>query len=255
MPEEECPRGKACLCDVKIEDLSVIRDSELILDKVTFTVHCGELTALIGANGAGKTTLLRAILGQTEHTGRVIHESHDGGELHNVTVGYIPQYLIFDRGAPVSVSDFLIAGRSRRPVCFGRNKAGRAMALEALRAVSCEELADQPLGTLSGGELQRVMLAAALHPMPQLLILDEPVSGVDAAGAEQFYKTIDYIKENNHIAIAMVSHDLDLVHRYADKVVLINRRVLCQGTPDEVYDSEQFRDTFLGYAGKGGTEQ
>lgn len=234
------------LCSVRVKNLSVRKGGDVLLDNINLSFHCGELTALIGANGAGKTTLLRAVLGEIRHDGEILHEDHAGKNIQKVTVGYVPQHLEFDRGSPVSVYDFLALGRTKKPTCFFSSKKGslKTDIDAALREVGGEKIANRRIGELSGGELQRVLLAQALYPMPELMVLDEPVSGVDYAATEQFYKMIAHLRNENHIAIAMVSHDLELVRRYADKVILLNKQVLTQGTPEEVYASEEFRKIF-----------
>ena len=123
----------------------------------------------------------------------------------------MPQHLHFDRSAPVSVEDFLLAGRTNTPVFLSKKKAILDEIAQALENVGCLDLKKRRLGELSGGELQRVMLVNALYPLPELLILDEPVSGVDAKGSEIFYESILNLKKNYHMAIAMVSHDLGIV--------------------------------------------
>jgi zinc transport system ATP-binding protein len=175
----------------------------------------------------------------------VSFESHHGEKINSVTIGYVPQHLHFDKSAPVSVEDFLAVGRTKSPVFLRRKKQLIKDIDEALAAVGCLELKKRKLGELSGGELQRVMLANALYPLPELLILDEPVSGVDAQGSEIFYEAILNLKKNYHIAIAMVSHDLGIVREYADNVVLINKTVLKNGAPEEVFESEEFKKVFF----------
>ena len=157
----------------------------------------------------------------------------------------------FDRSAPVSVEDFLLVGRTSSPVCFMRNKKVSAQLDEALEAVGCLDLKKRKLGELSGGELQRVMLVNALYPLPELLILDEPVSGVDAQGSEKFYEAILNLKHNYHMAIAMVSHDLEIVREYADKVILINKTVLKSGPAKEVFESDELKKVFFTVPEKG----
>ena len=236
--------GNGCgLCKVKVNNLTVVRDNEALIKDITFEMHCGELTALIGVNGAGKTTLLRSMLGEIKHEGSVGFESHDGKVLEKITIGYVPQHLDFDKSSPISVADFLLAARTRRPVAFFSSKSTKSID-ESLKTAGCEDLKHRTLGELSGGEIQRVMLAQALYPIPELLILDEPLSGVDTVGSEQFYESISNLRSNYHIAIAMVSHDLELVRKYADKVLLINKGILCQGDVNEVFNSSEFRKTF-----------
>ena len=256
-PHVRPPRGcapqpdHACrLCRININDLSVVREGQTLLSDVNLHIHCGELTALIGTNGAGKTTLLRALLGQIEYRGSVQHLTSDGKNAAAVRTGYVPQQLEFDRSAPVTVLDFMSCAFTRRPVWLGVTKKLRAQVLEALKRTHCEGLIDRRMGALSGGELQRVLLALALTPQPDLLILDEPVSGVDENGLETFYQTVSELKEHNHMAILLVSHDLDIVARYADHVVLMQGTVLAQGAPQAVFASDAFAQTFYARGAK-----
>lgn len=232
------------LCEIKVDNIGVKKGGEVLLSGVSFHLHCGELTALIGVNGAGKTTLVKSILGEIHHEGTVSYESHDGEKISNITIGYVPQHLDFDRYAPISVEDFLLVGRTSSPVCFFKNKKVKQDIDNALEMVGCKELKQRKLGALSGGELQRVMLANALYPLPELLLLDEPVSGVDAAGSEKFYEVIKDLKQNYHMAIAMVSHDLGIVRDFADNVVLINKSVLKSGNAKDVFSSPEFKTSF-----------
>lgn len=233
------------LCKILVNGIGVKKGGEVILSDVSFNLSCGELTAVIGINGAGKTTLVKSILGEIRHEGGVTFESHHGDRLRRVTIGYVPQHLDFDKSAPISVEDFLLVGRTDRPVWFTKKKSLSKDIDKALEAVGCLELKKRTIGDLSGGELQRVMLANALYPLPELLILDEPISGVDAMGSEQFYKVIMDLKKNYHMAIAMVTHDLSMVKDFADKVILINKTVLKTGTPEEVFESDEFKAVFF----------
>jgi len=235
----------ACgLCHIGVNDLSVIRDGQTLLKNVSMHIHCGQLTALVGQNGAGKTTLIRALLGEVPSTGSIDHVDHKGLPLSRIRVGYVPQHLEFDREMPLTVLDFMASALTRRPVWLGVSKAVRHQVLEALTQVKAAELIDAPLGKLSGGETQRVMLALALTPAPDLLVLDEPVSGVDQNGLAMFLETVLSLRAHHHMAMLLVSHDLSLVRRYADHVVLLDKEVLAQGSPEEVYASEAFRSVF-----------
>ena len=249
--DEVCRQHAACkLCRIEVDGLSVAFGGQVMLKDVSLHIHCGELTALIGTNGAGKTTLLRALLGQVEYRGTVRHLTSDGLPAAAVRTGYVPQQLEFDRSSPVTVRDFMAGALSRWPVFLGVPKRTREQVERALMRTHCEKLADRALGALSGGELQRVLLALALTPQPDLLILDEPVSGVDQNGLEAFYQTVDELKHKNHMAILLVSHDLDVVQRYADRVVLMQGTVIKQGSPEVVFDSPEFEQVFYARGGR-----
>ena len=237
------------LCKVNIENLSVYDGSEAIIHDVNMEFHCGELTALIGRNGSGKTTLIKALLGERKHSGKITYLDHSDGKIKKLITGYVPQQLSFDKSTPVSVLDFMAATVKSRPVWLGHKKAVREAVQRRLDDFSAGHLTDKSLGDLSGGELQKVLLAAAIEPLPDLLILDEPVSGVDINGLDTFYRKVAELRHKYHMAILLVSHDLSLIKSYADRIVLMDRTVIAQGTPDEVYQTEAFRDTF-GYTFK-----
>jgi len=242
----------ACaLCHIDLDGVSVRRGGQVLLQDVSMHVHCGQLTVLIGQNGAGKTTLIRALLGEIPHTGSIRHVDQAGRNIPHLRTGYVPQHLLFDPEMPLTVMDFLAASMTRRPVWTGIGKKTREQVLEALADVDARALADRPLGRCSGGELQRVLLALALRPAPDLLVLDEPVSGVDRNGLKLFLDTVRRLKETRHMAILLVSHDLRLVREYADHVVLLDRNVLAQGSPESVFESPEFRSVF----GAGGLEE
>ena len=230
-------------CCLRIQDLSVRIGEDTILKDVQMHVHCGELVALIGPNGAGKSTLLKAILGQVEHDG-VISFSVPGQRSRKAKVGYVPQSPAFDPGDPVTVADLFACCMSKRPAFWGLSKAMREKVLLCLERVHGEDLIDKRVGTLSGGELQRVLLALALEPLPNILILDEPLSGVDVEGMETLMDMLDEIRETYDLSILMTTHDFAMLPQYADQVVLINHAMVCQGTPVEVLGSDAFRQVF-----------
>ena len=249
-PQLTGPDSTCKLCRIEVDKLTVSFGAQTPLKDVSLHIHCGELTALIGTNGAGKTTLLRALLGQIEYKGTVRHLTSDGRPAADLRTGYVPQQLEFDRSTPATVMDFMAGALSRRAVFLGVTKKTREKVMAALARTHCEMLADRALGALSGGELQRVLLALALTPQPDLLILDEPVSGVDSNGLEAFYQTVDELKRKNHMAILLVSHDLDVVERYADNVVLMQGTVVKQGAPAVVFDSPEFEQVFYARGGR-----
>lgn len=237
---------KSCngLCCTKIVDLGVVLGGHTILKDINLHIHCGELTAIIGPNGAGKSTLLKAILGQVKHSGTMQYRDAKNARTNNPLIRYIPQNLIFDRDLPVSVLDFLVACRSNYPTWLPLPKKLRTKMKDSLAIVKAEHLAIRRLGALSGGELQRVLLALALDPLPDLLLLDEPTTGIDPNGIELFFKTVSMIRKTYDLSIILVSHDLGWISDFADRVVLLNQTILSQGNPSEVYGSKSFREIF-----------
>ena len=230
-------------CCLRIQDLSIRIGKDDILKHVNLHVHCGEMVALIGPNGAGKSTLLKAILGQREYDG-VIAFSSPGQRSRKPRIGYVPQSPVFDPGDPLTVADLFACCQSRRPAFLGISKQRKEKILDCLDRVHGTDLIHKRVGTLSGGELQRVLLALALEPLPNILILDEPLSGVDAAGIEQLMDMLDEIRKTYDLSILMTTHDFSVLPRYADQAVLIDHALLKQGTPQEVLESDEFKRTF-----------
>jgi zinc transport system ATP-binding protein len=236
--------GPACsgLCCTKINQFGVTYGRHTILHDVNLHIHCGELTALIGPNGAGKSTLLKAILGEVKHTGEL--SFLDEKNLRTTPVmGYVPQQMQVDTGAPASVLD-LFAACGRFPSWLKVTRSVRAEAERSLQRVNAEHLMERRLGALSGGELQRVLLALALSPVPDLLLLDEPATGIDQLGLEMFYKTVAELRQKYDLSILLVSHDLDMVARHADRVILLNGTVVRSGTPQEVFGDPRTMELF-----------
>ena len=227
------------LCCTKIENLNVTGGKTEILKDINLHIHCGELTAIIGPNGAGKSTLLKAILGEIKHSGKMDFLDMKGDRTGKPLIGYMPQHLDFDKSSPVSVIDFFTASLTDLPVWFMKFKKIRGEINEALKVVQAEHLMDKRLGNLSGGELQRILLALALAPLPDLLLLDEPVSGIDQSGLELFYSIVSDLRHSYDMSVILVSHDFDLVARYADRVVLINKTVQACGKPEEILSDDK----------------
>ena len=236
-------------CCLKVQNVSVKIGGDKILRDVNLHVHCGQMVALIGPNGAGKSTLLKALLGEREFDGNIIF-SAPGSRRAKARIGYVPQSPNFDPGDPVTVADLFTCCLSRRPAFLGASKKDREMILECLERVHGEDLIDKRVGTLSGGELQRVLLALALEPMPNILILDEPLSGVDIEGQTGLMDMLDEIRRDYDLSILMTTHDFSMLGRYADRVVLIDHEIKRQGTPEEVLESPEFRAAFHMKEGK-----
>ncbi len=236
---------KSCgLCTTKIENFGVTIGSSVILSDINLHIHCGELTAIIGPNGAGKSTLIKALLGQAAHTGTISFVRSDGDFSNHPVVGYVPQSLNLDATSPTSVLDLFLACRSAFPTWLVRSKKEMEKVRERLSQVRADHLLFRRLGALSGGELQRVLLALALDPVPDILLLDEPVSGIDQNGLELFYETVASLKRDYDLTIILVSHDLEMVREYADRVVLLNQKILVAGSPEEVFQHDSFYKVF-----------
>ena len=237
------PCGHSCC--LRVENVSVTIGSDHILENINLHVHCGEMVALIGPNGAGKSTLIKAILGQQDYSG-IISFSAPGQRDRKMKIGYVPQTPKFDIGDPVSVADLFACCMSKRPTFLGISKKMRQKILDCLSRVHGESLIDKRIGTLSGGELQRVLLALALEPIPNILILDEPLSGVDIAGMESVMRTIDELRQDYDLSVLITTHDFSALSRYADQVYLMDKSILTSGSAKEVLDSSIFGRTFYG---------
>lgn len=244
-PEKHPAQGPGCsgACCLKVQDLGVRLGEQTILEHVNFHLHCGEITALIGPNGAGKSTLFRSVLGQMDHTG-AIEFQRAGGRQTRPLIGYVPQSPVFDRGDPVSVLDLFSAAVSRWPVFLPMPGRLRSRVKTCLARTHAEALVDKRVGALSGGELQRVLLAMALEPVPHILILDEPLSGVDIEGERQLLDMLDEIRTSFDLSILLSTHDFATLDQYADHVILLQSSVLKAGTPREVLTSPEFQEVF-----------
>lgn len=244
-------RGGDCnhTCCLRIQNLSVRYGAEEALAGVNLHMHCGQIVALIGPNGAGKSTLIHAILGQQAYTGSITFHGPDGRE-QKLRIGYVPQSPNFAKGDPISVLDLFCCCIGKRPAFLRPRAAMREKVLQCLSNVDAESLIDRRVGALSGGELQRVLLALALEPMPNMLILDEPLSGVDVEGMALLMDMLDGIRKKFDLSILMTTHDFSMLEKYADRVVLLRERVLCEGTPEQVLSSDAFAEVFHMRGGK-----
>ena len=230
-------------CCTKIDNLSVKFGSSIILDKVNLHVNCGEVIGVVGPNGAGKTTLLRTILGEIPYQGKIAFQI-EGSASKKPKIGYVPQKLQFDLYSPISVTDLVASAISHHPIWVGVNKDLSKKVESVLSLFSAEHLLKRRIGELSGGELQRVLLAIAMTPEPELLLLDEPASGVDVKGLSLFYQIVDDLRKKHDIAVILVTHDLAGVSSYVDRLILLNRSVIAEGEPKEVLLDEKLIKAF-----------
>lgn len=233
--------GLHCL---KIEHITVRASGQTLVEDVSLHAHCGEITAIIGRNGAGKSTLFKAILGEIPHTGEVVFTGHNGTpSKRHPRIGYVPQTLNIDSGNPASVLDIAVAYTSRWPAFLPVPRKLREKLRAHFARFDAADLLDKQAGRLSGGEWQRVLLAIATHPHPDMLVLDEPVSGVDTAGLAKFYDLLEQLRQQDMV-ILIISHDLNFVRTHADRVVLLDGKVLVTGAPADVFASEPFAAAF-----------
>jgi len=211
---------------IEFIDVSVRRQGEQLLAGVSTSVARQTIHLLVGPNGAGKTTLFGSLLAQIAFDGRIVAHWRASGR-----IGYVPQNFAVDPSLPVTVEDFLALTRQGRPVCLGISRGAHRQIATILGDVGLQGLERRPLAVLSGGELRRVLLAHALDPMPELLLLDEPASGLDEAGVQQLEDLLRSVKAAG-TTVLMVSHDLDQVRRIADRVTVLDRRIVAEGSAE-----------------------
>jgi len=216
---------------VEFENVNLTLGNTRILQDINFAIRSGEIHCIIGANGGGKTSLVRSMLGQMPHSGNITINWHD-----NRVVGYVPQALDFDKTLPVTVRDFMAMASQRRPVFLGVARSGRSEIEEVLDRLGLAGKSKAKLGGLSGGERQRVLFAQALIPEPALLVLDEPMTGLDLAGREILESSIVEFTKAGGTAV-WINHDIAQVHEFADTLTYIDREVLLDGEPRQVLTS------------------
>ena len=231
---------------VSLHNLQVVRGNQTILRGVTADILRGQITALIGLNGSGKSTLLRTLLREFPHTGEIHFRcGHDHSRPRPEYLGYVPQRLSIDPRLPLTVRDLMGLSLKRGPLFFGLSKSLTAKITAVLTQVGVGHLLDTPVEGLSGGQLQRELLALALEPSPELLLLDEPASGIDFKSQHGFYEMISEINRRTGVTILLVSHDLTVVSRFAHHVLCLRDGVIqCQGKPEEILNPKTLADTF-----------
>ncbi|MDR1545745.1 MAG: metal ABC transporter ATP-binding protein [Deltaproteobacteria bacterium] len=221
---------------VSLEGVGVTLGQFEVLQDVTLSIPPRRQTVVVGPNGAGKSTLVQTILGHWPHQGRIVFDPP------SPRFGYVPQRLDFDRRLPLTVMEFLALGLTARPVWLGLSRQVKERVAGNLELVEASRLARRPLGALSGGETQRILLAAALSARPDILVLDEPATGVDVYGEQLLCELLDDLKLG--CTVIMVSHDLPMARAHADWLVCLNRRVVAAGPPEEIFESDALAKTF-----------
>ncbi|MBI1735738.1 MAG: metal ABC transporter ATP-binding protein [Candidatus Rokubacteria bacterium] len=202
------------------------------VDDVSFGLDEGQIAILIGPNGSGKSTVLRAILGLVPFTGEVRVFGMPAAEARR-QIGYVPQRLAFDLTLPLTVEEAV-----RMPLLGARDGDADGSLRHFTEALGVADLLDRPLGALSGGQLKRVMIARAMVTTPRLLLLDEPEAGIDVGGEQTLYELLERLVSHHRLTALVCSHELDLVFRYADQVLCLNRRLQCTGPPAEILTAD-----------------
>ena len=208
---------------------------ELALDGVSFSIPHGSICALVGPNGSGKTTLLKVLIGFLVPTSGSVRVLDKPPRESRSLVGYVPQRFTFDKTFPITVSEFLRLSHPHLP---------RVQIDEYLARLTMQSMADALLGSLSGGLLQRVLIARAMLSDPAILFLDEPVAGVDIGGEQTFYELIAHLHREYNTTIVMVSHELDVVAHFADMVLCINKKLVCEGKPEHVFTADTLTELY-----------
>ena len=213
---------------LKVKGLNVEFDNHIILDDVSFEVGRDDTFAIIGPNGAGKSVLFRALLGLVPYEGEVSWSP-------DAKIGYVPQKLAIDKDLPLTVNEFLqFKENNRKKISEVLGSVG--FLKEATHLHNDTRVLGTRLGDLSGGELQRVLIAYALLGNPNVLLFDEPTAGVDIAGEETVYSLIHKLQANEDLTIIFISHELEIVYQYAATVLCLNKEKICYGPPKEVID-------------------
>lgn len=213
---------------IETKGLSIHQGGREVLQNVDMTIDAGQIVTVVGPNGSGKTTLLRALIGAVPASSGQILRAPD------LRVGYVPQKLDLSMVMPLRVRKFL---NLPRPV-------SDAVAATALAQTGADGLGDRQISALSGGQLQRVLLARALLNDPQILMLDEPTTGLDQPGSARFYQLLEHLAQTLNCAILMISHELHVVMSASDRVICLNGHVCCQGSPEHVSAAPAYRELF-----------
>jgi zinc transport system ATP-binding protein len=223
---------------ISARQISLKRNGRSVLRDIDLDIAAGEIVTLIGPNGAGKTTLVRVLIGIEKPDSGAVRRAPD------LIVGYVPQRFDLDRAIPMTVDRFLALGAKKGGTTSAESKA------KVLADVGADGLGHRQFGELSGGELQRVLIARALLRQPQLLVLDEPVRGVDFQGEADLYALIGQLRSERNLGVLLVSHDLHIVMAQSDRVICVNQHICCSGVPDTVSQHPEYARLFGPHAAR-----
>ncbi len=233
---------------IKLEDVTVLYQDTPALTGISLEVEDGEFLGIIGPNGGGKTTLIKVILGLIKPSkGKVEVFGRPPGQLgkDRHLIGYIPQRNLVDWDFPVSVFDLVMMGRYGRLGLFKRpSRQDREIVLGLLEAVQMQDFVERQFGQLSGGQQQRVFIARALATEPKLLVLDEPLGGVDVRAQEEFYQLLHRQKQERGLTVIVVTHDIAVVSTHVEKVACLNQILFVHGPPAEVFRTDTLQKVY-----------
>ncbi len=212
---------------LKVENLNVKLNDEKIIEGLFFDVKKGEVITILGPNGAGKTVLLKCLLGILPYKGKIEWQK-------GIKIGYVPQRLPFIKSIPMSIEEF-----------FKLKKVSRREIEEVLSSVGYRgDFSNKKIGDLSSGQFQRILIAWALVKNPDVLLFDEPTTGIDIGGEETIYSLLSKLKEKRNLTFLLVTHDLSVVFKFSNFVICLNRCPICQGAPKEVLNSEVLKKLY-----------
>jgi ABC-type Mn2+/Zn2+ transport system ATPase subunit len=229
-----------------LENIIVERGGKRILNQLNAELHRGEITSLVGLNGSGKSTLLRTLLGEFPYRGSIRYRcGHDHSKPRPEYVGYVPQKLSIEGKVPFTVRDLIGVSMQRLPIFFGIRKKTLAPLMPVLGRVGVLHLLDVPLDGLSGGQLQRVLLALAMQPKPELLLLDEPAAGIDFKDQSRFYDLIANWNRETGVTVLLVSHDLSMVAKYSHHVLCLrDGKIAYEGIAKDVLKADKLAEIY-----------
>ena len=224
---------------LEVKNLSVVLDGQEILKDISFTVERGQALAVIGPNGSGKTVLFRALLGLVPFQGEIRWRE-------GVRIGYVPQRFLLDKSMPVSVKEFFFLQSAQ--FWFPPRKFLDHLEHELNLFGLGKDILTKPMGELSGGQLQRVLISWAMLNHPDVLLFDEPTTGIDVGAEETIYNLMHRLQDERGTTVILISHDLNIVYRYAEQVLCINKKMMCHGPPAKVLNPDELAKLY----GEGG---
>ena len=225
---------------LEVKNLTVSFNNEKVIDKLSFNLKKGENLVVVGPNGAGKTVLLRTLIGMIPFEGEIKWQENVNPHTKigvGVKIGYVPQKILPEKNIPLSIEEF-----------FNFKKVDSNQIVKALKSVGINDLSvlKKKIGVISSGQLQRILIAWSLIGNPEILLFDEPLSGIDIEGEETIYNLLSQIERERNLAIILITHDLSVVYKFADSVLCMNKKVICYGSPQEALTPQKLNQLYGG---------